>query len=80
MMPPELRLSAQDEAWPSVGSLASHSVLWPPHLYTPGCKVAAACLFTSEGPGLCSRNVTRYGLQEARPILGKNININVSVF
>lgn len=52
-------------------ALGPHSVLCPPHPHTPGCKVAAAGLFTSEGPGLCSRNVTRYGLQEARPIWGE---------
>ena len=48
----------------------SHSVLWCPPSDTPGCIVMAAWLLTTEGSCVCSRNVTRYGLEEARPVCG----------
>ena len=39
--------------------------------YPPECTGAAACVFTSQGPCLCSRNVTRKGLEPARPVCMK---------
>lgn len=42
--------------------------LYCAHSYTPAWLEAAACLFTLQGSVPCSRNVTRYGLEKARPV------------
>lgn len=38
------------------------------HSYTPAWLAVADCLFTLQGSVPCSRNVTRYGLEKARPV------------
>lgn len=65
---PASQCTQQDLALPRISGIS----LCPlsPHPYTPVCEAAAPGLFTSEGSCLCSRNVSRYGLQEARPVCG----------
>lgn len=51
------------------GSLAY--VLWSSHSHIPGCTAMGADPFTFQGSCLCSRNVTKYGLEKARPVRRK---------
>lgn len=46
-------------------------VLWSSHSHIPGCTAMGADPSTFQGSCLCSRKVTKYGLEKARPVRRK---------